>query len=141
MQEIELLTSCFQITQMGRDAIMQLIKISEDAPFRKVLESQLNDYQTIFDQAQQMLNDRGAQPKEIGAMAKMAASTSTKMKTVSDKTPSNMAELMINGNTMGVIEITKSIHRSENADREVLDFANHLLAVQRKNIDEMTQFL
>lgn len=141
MQEIELLTSCFQITQMGRDAIMQLIKISEDAPFRKALESQLTEYQDIFDQAQQMLNDRGTTPKEISGMSKMAASASTKMKTMSDKTPSNMAELMINGNTMGVIEITKSIHRSENADPEVLAFANRLLSVQRKNIDQMTQFL
>ena len=81
MQEIELLTSCFQITQMGRDAVMQLIKIAEDPKFRKALENQLTEYQNIFDKAQEMLNARGATPKEISAMAKMAASTSTKMKT------------------------------------------------------------
>lgn len=141
MQEIELLTSCFQITQMGRDAIMQLIKIAEDATFRKALENQLTEYQNIFDKAQEMLNARGATPKEISGMSKMAASASTKMKTMSDKTASNMAELMINGNTMGIIEITKSLHRCDQVEQEVLDFANHLLDVQRKNVDEMTRFL
>ena len=141
MQEIELLTSCFQITQMGRDAVMQLIKIAEDSKFRKALENQLTEYQHIFDKAQEMLNARGATPKEISAMAKMAASTSTKMKTLGDKTASNMAELMIEGNTMGIIEITKSLHRCDQVDQDVLDFANHLLDVQRKNVDEMTTFL
>lgn len=141
MQEIELLTSCFQITQMGRDAVMQLIKIAEDAPFRKALENQLTEYQNIFDQAQEMLNSRGTVPKEISTMSKMAASASAKMKTLSDKTSSNMAEMMINGNTMGIIEITKSLHRCNQAEQEVLNFANHLLDVQRKNVDEMTTFL
>ena len=49
--------------------------------------------------------------------------------------------MMINGNTMGIIEITKSLHRCDQVDQDVLDFANHLLDVQRKNVDEMTPFL
>lgn len=141
MQEIELLTSCFQIAQMGRDAIMQMIKIAEDKNFRQTLETQLTEYQNIFDTAQQMLSDRGTTPKEISGMSKMAASVSTKMKTMSDKTPSNMADLMIGGSTMGVVEIIKSIHRYEGTEQQVLDFANRLLETERRNIDEMTKFL
>ena len=60
-----------------------------------------------FTNAAALLAQQEEKPDSIGPMAKMASDMSTKMNTLIDKTSSHIAEMMMQGNMMGVIEITK----------------------------------
>lgn len=82
-----------------------------------------------------------AKPDSIGPMAKMASDVSTKMNTLIDKTSSHIAEMMMQGNMMGVIEITKTIKHNPDADAAALQLARDLLQTQENNIQALKQFL
>lgn len=63
------------------------------------------------------------------------------MNTLIDKTSSHIAEMMMQGNMMGVIEITKTIKHNPDADAAALQLARDLLQTQENNIQELKQFL
>ena len=64
-----------------------------------------------------------------------------KMKTMGDKSPSHIAEMMIQGNTMGVTKSLRVIHDYSMEDERVSDLANKLLETEQNNIEQMKPFL
>jgi len=63
------------------------------------------------------------------------------MSTVTNKNPGHMAEIMINGSTMGVIEMTKYLHANHNVDPAARVLAHKLISTEQHNIDLMKNFL
>lgn len=140
-QDNELLGYVHQNAKMGTDTISYMIKVTNDIPFRKVLESQLNDYQTIADEAQLMCQQRCHKVAEVPDMAAVATSTMLKMNLKADDSVQNMAKMLVKGSTNGVIEITKHIKECNETDTQVKDLANRLLQAEQSNIDQMKAYL
>ena len=140
-QDEQLLSFINQNAQMGTETITQLIKITDDIPFRRALETQLTEYQNIVDSAQSLSQKKGVTASDIPGYAKMSSSLMLKITTMKDKTPSNMARMMIQGSTMGVVEITK--HRKELplTDPQTQALAEKLVQTEQKNIEEMKKYL
>jgi len=63
------------------------------------------------------------------------------MNTVLDKTPSHIADLVIQGNNMGIIGMNKAINHHRLCDKKITNLANELISIQKENIDNLTQFL
>ena len=62
-------------------------------------------------------------------------------KTLTDRSPSRIAEMMIQGSTMGTIQMTRRLHSCEAADAEALLLAHKLLRTEENNIEQMKEFL
>ena len=140
-QDEQLLSFINQNAQMGTETITQLIKITDDIPFRRALETQLTEYQNIVDSAQSLSQKKGVTASDIPGYAKMSSSLMLKINTMKDKTPSNMARMMIQGSTMGVVEITK--HRKELplTDPQTQALAEKLVQTEQKNIKKKKKYL
>ena len=63
------------------------------------------------------------------------------LKTIIDKTPSHISEMLIQGSTMGIIDVTKRINDYGDADKEILDLAHRLLQFEKDNQEEFKKFL
>ena len=137
----ELLNDVFRNAEMGRDSIMHVIKLTDDPKFRRSLETQLSEYQKVYDSADSMLQERGGKPEDVPAMSKMMSYVMSSMKTINDNSPSCIAEMMIQGSTMGVTKITKRINEYKGHDERVRDVANKLLHTEQVNIEEMKKYL
>lgn len=74
-------------------------------------------------------------------MSKMMSYVMSSMKTINDNSPSCIAEMMIQGSTMGVTKITKRINEYKGHDERVRDVANKLLHTEQVNIEEMKKYL
>lgn len=140
-QDSELLNDVCRSAEMGRDSIMHVIKLTDDPQFRRSLETQLSEYQKVYDSADTMLQERGRRPEEAPAMSKMMSYVMSSMKTLNDNSPSCIAEMMIQGSTMGVTKMTKRINEYQGHDERVRDVANKLLHTEQVNIEEMKKFL
>ena len=140
-QDGELLNDVCRSAEMGRDSIMHVIKLTDDPQFRRSLETQLSEYQKVYDSADTMLQERGRRPEEAPAMSKMMSYVMSSMKTLNDNSPSCIAEMMIQGSTMGVTKMTKRINEYQGHDERVRDVANKLLHTEQVNIEEMKKFL
>ena len=74
-------------------------------------------------------------------MAKTMSAMMTGMKTMEDRSTSHMAEMMVEGNTMGITKITKRLHEYDGGDQAVKELAEDLLKTEENNTEQMKRFL
>lgn len=137
----ELLNFIYQNAQMGVDTIHQLIGITEDEEFKKLLKSQFNEYEQIYATAKSLLNSNGYDEKGIGALEKMRTYLMINMQTLTNKTPSHISEMLIIGSNMGVIDAIKNIKKYQGAEQEIIKLMEELLEFEENNIQELKKFL
>ena len=140
-QNIEFLNYILQNAEMGKDSINDILGVAPQGDFKNVLTSQMNEYTTIYDQAKQMIEQAGKDAKHLNPMAKAATYVTTKMKTLTDKTPSHIAEMIIQGSTMGIIDITKNLKKYPDATNEIKQLGQRLLTLEENNVNEAKRFL
>ncbi|MEI6101508.1 MAG: hypothetical protein WCP73_06695 [Eubacteriales bacterium] len=137
----ELLNYIRQNAQMGQNTIHQLAGIAQDGEFKALLDSQFNEYKKMFDTTEKRLKTMGMEVKDINALSKMSAYFMINMETLTDNSAEHIAEMMIQGSTMGVIQITRKLKEYKTADEEVKYMGEHLLNLEQKNIEECKRYL
>lgn len=137
----ELLNYIYKNAQMGVESIGYLLHKTEDAKMRSHLQAQQAEYRSITGQAKDMLRSTGSPVSDIGDMARMSVRMMVNMKTMMDNTPSHMAQMMIEGSTKGVIEMTKKLKLYEGVDRQAERLGQHLLEQEEQNIEKLKGFL
>lgn len=138
---IEFLNYIYQNSEMGKDTMKQLIGISEDEEFNKMLHNQYEGYKNINDKTTKILDEHSKEPKEINPLSKASTYVSINMKTLTNKSPSHISEMLIQGSTMGIIDITKKIKEYPDANGEIVNLAHNLLEFEQKNLEECKQYL
>lgn len=139
----ELLNYVYQNAQMGRGSIEKLLGIvNENEDFISVLKKHLSEYVSFCDDAADLLREMGKEVKEINKMQKAETSMMISMKTLAEKTPDHVSEMLMQGSVMGIIQITRRIKRYENvADERVMSLAQKLLDMEEHNFNEYKKFL
>ncbi|CDF58534.1 DUF2383 domain-containing protein [Thermobrachium celere] len=140
-KNIELLNYIHQNAQMGIETLKQLIKETKDENMKNVLQRHLNEYQKFHDLADSKLKSKNIEPKELNFLSKTFTDLMINLKTLRDKSPSHMAEMLIQGSTMGIVDMTKKIKEYQGVEKETLDLANGLLQFEQKSLDEYKGFL
>ena len=138
---IEFLNYIYQNAEMGRDTIKQLIEISKDEEYKKMLQCQLEEYKAIHNTAEKKIEKLNKEAKDINVFSKVSAYIMINIKTLMDKTPSHISEMLIQGSNMGIIEITKKINEYPNADKDIIDLANRLLKFEQNNLEKYKKYL
>lgn len=137
----EMLNYVYQNSEMGVDTIRQLLDIAEDEKFRKHLETEYEEYEKIHQAAKEMLNKNGYEEKEIGAFGKISAYLMINMKTIVDNSSKKIAEMMLKGSNMGIIEATKKLKEYQGAEKDILNLMERLLKFEEKNTEILKTFL
>ena len=114
----EMLNYIYQNSQMGTDTIGQLVDIIEDDTFLDHMKEQLKEYQEIHTKAETLLHESGHEEKDVSAFAKISAYMSISMKTLTDKSNTHIAQMMMQGSTMGIVEAIRNIRKYENSQTQ-----------------------
>ncbi|MBC8080392.1 MAG: hypothetical protein H7X86_08610 [Gorillibacterium sp.] len=137
----EILNYIHQNSEMGKATTKQLIGIVKGEGLKGYLQSQYNEYSCIFDTSEAYLKELNKDAKDLNAFSKAATYMMINIKTLTDKTESHIAEMLIQGSTMGITEITKKLKEYNNADPKILDLGHKLLKFEQQNIEELKLFL
>ncbi len=137
----ELLNYIHQNCQMGIETLSQLIDIVEDDKFSQQLSSQLGEYKSVDELVSNKLNVLGEIEKGISNMTILSTYMSIGLKTLTNSTPSHISEMLIQGSTMGIIDITKNMNKYANADKSILKLADCLLSIEQCNIECLKEYL
>lgn len=138
---VELLNFIYKNAQMGQESIGYLLKVVDDPRMRQHLRRQQEEYAGIMEDAHGMMQEDHAGAQGVGAVAKMSAYMMVNMKTMVDKTPSHIAQMMIEGSTKGTIEITKKLKLYKGVDQPAEKLGRRLLAMEEDNIEKLKKFL
>ena len=137
----EMLNFIYQNSQMGVETIEHLASITENANFKKHLQSQYREYKEIHHAAREMLNKNGYDEKGISAFEKIRTYLMINLQTITDKSASHIAEMLIIGSNMGVINAIKIIKKYQNAEPDILGLMKKLQKFEENNIKELKAFL
>ena len=127
--------------KMGMDSLTMVTKKVQDEKFKKLLNSQHDEYQNIFDRTQELLVQENKNIQDVPTMQKIMAWTGIQMNTLNDKSNSKLSELLIQGNDMGVIKGTKLLNESNFTTPEIENLLSDFVRLQEKNIDDLKKFL
>ncbi len=137
----EFLNFIYQNAQMGVITIDQLIYIVEDEDFKACLSAQLEEYRSIFSEARELLNKNGYDEKGISTCSKIKTYFCIRLQTAKDNTPSHVAEMLILGSDMGILDATKNLKKYQDADEDVRNLMQRLLAFEEDNVQQLKDFL
>lgn len=103
--EVNVLDELNKGCSMGIDAISYILDKVKNSEFKKVLEIQLNDYKQISKEIKKLYpNYSDKKPHETSTMNKIMTFYGIEMKTMTDESDSKLAELLLKGTNMGIIE-------------------------------------
>ena len=140
--DAEMLNFIYQNSQMGVETLNQRIPMIDNEAFKKRIEAQLKEYEQIHEEAKKLLNRHGYDEKGIGALEKIMAYLMIDMKTLMDKSSSHIAEMLIQGSNMGIIDAVKRINQYEKeAEKEVTALMKRLLKFEENNVERLKEAL
>lgn len=127
---------------MGVGAIPQAMSLPQSRAMVPALDRQLREYRAIAAQSQAYARKHGARLHTPGLAVRTMSGAMLKARTAADHTTSKLAQLMIQGSTMGTVEMTRRIHQyTGKADPELLALGSRLLHTEEQNIQQMKRFL
>ena len=126
---------------MGVIGIDDIITKANNEKFIKLLKQEREEYQSICNEAENILKKYGKQNEELGLMAKMSSKMMSEMKMLKDSSDQTIAKMMMEGTNKGIIEITEKINSYNCDDAEIIVLANRLKSTLEKNIDELKKYL
>lgn len=128
-------------SSMGMDAINFILDKTEDDNLRKEIESEYNEYKEISKKIEKIYHkyDDG-KPHKTNAMNKAMTWSGIEMKTFNDNSTSKLAELLIQGVNMGIIEGRRILNK-KCINEEVEGIVQKYEKMQEKNLDNLKRFL
>ena len=127
---------------MGAESLGEILPMVEAGKFKEGLRVQQEEYQQIHEEAGRKLNDAGYDEKGINAMQKMMTYLMIDMKLMVDSSPSHVAQMLIQGSNMGIIDAQKRIHEYESvADKDVVKLMKRLQEFEEKNVERLKAYL
>lgn len=138
----ELLNFVYENSQMGVKSLRQILELLQDDKLHKYLEKQLNGYEGFLEQSKELLEKNGFDEKGLNAFEKIRTYLMINMQTITDKSASHIAEMLIIGSSMGVIDAIKNVNKYKNsAEKDILELMDHLKQFEEKNIEKLKEFL
>ncbi len=126
---------------MGMDAIHFVLDKVEDDNLKQELQKQYEEYQNISKEIEDLYpkyNDD--KPHETSAMNKAMTWYGIEMKTLTDKSNSKIAELVLQGINMGIIEGRKILNNKK-TDEKVKEIISKYVTFQEQNVETLKKFL
>jgi hypothetical protein len=139
--DIKVLNSIYKGARVGAEAIDDLMPKVSDTGLTADLETQLQEYESISKEAATRLVNLGAEPQAVSSMKKTGMKMSVTMNTMANDETEHLAEMMIKGSNMGIIQMTKVVNGYSDASPETLGLAQKLITTENDNISRLKTYL
>ena len=141
MENINALDEIHKGACMGIDAINFILDKVESKNFKKELEIEYKEYEDIKLEIEKIYsNYNEGNPHETSSMNKAITWSGIEMKTMNDKSNSNIAELLLKGVNMGIIEGRRILNKKD-INNEVNDIVSKYTIMQEKNMENLKKYL
>ena len=128
---------------MGMDAIEFIKKKVGDENFKNTLDIEYNKYKDISRRVNDLYNNYTykKEPHETSAMNKIMTWWGVQMNAMSDKSNSNLSELLLNGTNMGIIEGRRLLNRNPNINKDIHTLLDDFVKMQEDSVEKLKSYL
>ena len=143
-ENLELLLHVYQTAEMGvyttNNLLILLMK--KDNKIIHVLENELKEYEKYQKESETLLEKYDKEAKSSGIIAKISSDIGMTMETMKDNSDPAIASMLIEGITMGVVEMKIKINQYQKVcQKDILKIAQNLLEFQENEIEKLKTFL
>lgn len=141
MEDINALDEIHKGSCMGLDAISFILDKVEDNKLESLLKKQYKSYKDINERIETIYPTYNeGKPHSTSMPEKVMTDWMVNMKTMVDKTTSHLAELLVQGTNMGIIEGRRILNK-KNLNEEVNSLVQKYVAMQEKYLENLKEFL
>ena len=141
MEDINALDEIHKGSCMGVDAISFILEKVEDNNLEKLLRKQYKSYKEMQQRVEEIYPKYNeGKPHSTSTLEQVMTDSMINMKTMKDKTTSHLAELLVQGTNMGIIEGRRILNR-KNLNEEVHNLIDKYVSMQEKYLDNLKQYL
>lgn len=143
-ENYELYEHVYQDAEMACYTLKKLMDDlrDKDNKIKGLIEEIFEEYQEWRDTSSENLKENGIDLKEKGMLDKMMASMGIKKEVLADNSDSSIADMLIQGVSMGSIDTEKKLNAYDNeVEKDQLKFVKDFLKFQEKAIDKLKKYL
>ena len=139
--EVNVLDELSKGSCMGRDSIHFIMDKVEDENLKKELNRQYREYKEISEEINKIYPEYSDdEPHKTSAMNKMMTWYGIEMKTFMDSSTSKIAELLLQGTNMGIIEGRRLLNQKD-SNEEINKLLEKYVEVQETAVEKLKSFL
>lgn len=134
----------YKITDMGCKSTKTLVGILENKENKiiNLLNDELAEYEKAFKDVKALIKARGIKEPTPGILEDIGISASMHMEIMTDNSDVRVAEMLIQGYTMGNLELTKKYNKyKKSITREEQEIVDFIKSFQDKNIKKLKKYI
>ena len=140
-QNQQVLGALLKTIQIGQTDIRSVLDTTLGSSLRNTLKEQLREYDSIETEAYTLALQRGWDLRELDPGRRFLRDRMNRMKLSGRNPDSRIADILIQGNTKGMIQGLKNIHQTEELDHQIRILSQKLLDCETAHIRQMQGFL
>ena len=127
--------------KMGMDSISTISEKVGDNQFKDDLLFQYDKYNEILNRVNSELKNYDDFPKELPPMQKTMGYIDIQVSTLTDKSNSHIAEMLIKGTNMGIIEGVKLKNHNPEVEPTISNILDDFIRFQENNVEQLKKYL
>lgn len=139
--EVYILNEINKGIKMGMDSISTIAEKVGDGNFKDDLLFQYDKYNDILNKVNSELKNYNDFPAELPPMQKIMGYVDIQVSTINDKSNSHIAEMLIKGTNMGIIEGVKLKNQNPTASESVKNILDEFIKFQENNVEKLKKYL
>lgn len=143
-ENMELLNFVYENVEMGMHSLNNLSDIlrNKDNKIKGLIEDELKEYNSFLKESEKLLKKNKIEPKKTNLMAKISSKMGIAMETMKDNSDPAIASMVIEGLTMGIVEMeTKIENYKKLVDKKILKHSKKFLKFQEEEIEKLKTFM
>ncbi len=136
-----LLTSIYQNVQTALQSLDNIMSSVKCDALASEISRQEAEYNIISEECEIIAKAEGINIKDNNMFEKIRLWSSIKMSTLTDKSTTHIAEMLLLGTFMGTLTCIKDQAEHSQADEEILNLSKKLLNLQEENIEKFKTYL
>lgn len=141
-KDIKIVNYIMQNCEMGISSLKKLREMLESNEMQQELSEELKSYKSIYDKASRVNENLHGERTPVNMMQKLMAKMGVTMNMMMDKSDSHIAEMLIQGTNMGIIELNKILNSNPDySNEEILSILKELLEFEERRINKLKAYL
>jgi hypothetical protein len=138
---IKAINDIYKNAHLALQSISDLLPEVDDDDIKNELRDEYEGYEKLIGEISSFMAEKGLEPKDINPLKKAMLWGSIKMKTLFNNSRNQVAEMMINGTTMGINELTAMKNENQNLNEDIENFLVKLLELEEQYLVNLKKYL
>lgn len=144
MEKNEFILYLYKITDMGVKSTKTLLDIlkNKENKILPILDDELDEYNKAYQEVKELMKKRGIEEPNFGLLQNLGVSASMHLELMQDNSDTRIANMLIQGYTMGNLELEKQYKKyKKELSEEENKIVDYIKEIQDENIKKLKTYL